>query len=32
MKRLIDGIVWCVFAAALLIKKHRDRKEKRDAR
>lgn len=29
MKRLLDAAVWCVFAAALLIKKHRDRKEKR---
>jgi hypothetical protein len=32
MKRLLNAVVWCVFAAALLIKKHRDRREKRDAR
>jgi len=31
MKRLLDGIVWCVFATALLLQKRRQRKEKRDA-
>lgn len=31
MKRVLDVVVWCIFATALMIKKHRDRKEKRDA-
>lgn len=29
MKRVGEALVWCVLAAVLLVKKHRDRKEKR---
>ena len=29
MKRVLNFAVWCVLASALLVKRHRDRKEKR---
>jgi len=30
MKRLLNAVVWTIFAAALLIQKHRKRREERN--
>lgn len=29
MKRLAEGVVWCVLAAALMVERHKQRRKKR---